>query len=152
MTFLYPLGLLGLLGIPVLILIYVIKSKYTEQVVSSTYLWKLSERFFKKKNPFSRLTGLISLILQILCVLAISLAIAHPVLRVPGAARDYCFILDGTGSMQMQHADGASRYEAGKQYISDMIGEATDGSTFTLIHVSDKASTVFERTSNKQAA
>lgn len=152
MTFLYPLGLLGLLGIPVLILIYIIKSKYTEQVVSSTYLWKLSERFFKKKNPFSRLTGLISLILQILCVLAISLAIAHPVLRVPGAARDYCFILDGTGSMQMQHADGASRYEAGKQYISDTIGEATDGSTFTLIHVSDKASTVFERTSNKEAA
>ena len=49
MTFLYPLGLLGLLGIPVLIIIYIIKSKYTEQTVSSTYLWKLSERFLKKR-------------------------------------------------------------------------------------------------------
>ncbi len=152
MTFLYPLGLLGLLGIPVLVLIYVIKSKYTEQTVSSTYLWKLSERFLKKKNPLSRLTGLISLILQILCVLAISLTIAHPVLTVPGAARDYCFILDGTGSMQMQHADGATRYEAGKQRIADMITQAADGSTFTLIHVSDKTSTVFEQTENKDAA
>ncbi|MDE7076738.1 MAG: BatA domain-containing protein, partial [Clostridia bacterium] len=43
MTLLYPLGLLGLLAIPVLILIYIIKSKYTEQVISSTYLWTLSE-------------------------------------------------------------------------------------------------------------
>ena len=152
MTFLYPLGLLGLLGIPVLIIIYIIKSKYTEQTVSSTYLWKLSERFLKKKNPLSRLTGLISLILQILCVLTISLTIAHPVLTVPGAARDYCFILDGTGSMQMQHADGMTRYEVGKQHIADMIADAADGSTFTLIHVSDKTSTVFEQTENKDAA
>ena len=152
MTFLYPLGLLGLLGIPVLIVIYIIKSKYTEQTVSSTYLWKLSERFFKKKNPFSRLTGLISLILQILAVLTISLTIAHPVLNVPGAARDYCFILDGTGSMQMQHEDGVTRFEAGKQQIAKMINDAADGSTFTLIHVAEQTSTVFEQTSNKEAA
>ena len=143
MTFLYPLGLLGLLGIPVLILIYIIKSKYTEQTVSSTYLWKLSERFLKKKNPLSRLTGLISLILQILCVLTISLTIAHPVLRVPGAARDYCFILDGSGSMQMMHEEGDSRYEVGKARIADMITDAVDGSTFTLIHASDKTVTVY---------
>lgn len=152
MTFLYPLGLLGLLGIPVLILIYIIKSKYTEQTVSSTYLWKLSERFLKKKNPLSRLTGLISLILQILCVLTVSLTIAHPVLRVPGAAREYCFILDGTASMQMLEEDGTSRYEAGKARIADMIEEAADGSTFTLIHASDKTTTVFEQTESKDAA
>ena len=152
MTFLYPLGLLGLLGIPVLILIYIIKSKYTEQTVSSTYLWKLSERFLKKKNPFSRLTGLISLILQILCVLTISLTIAHPILTVPGAARDYCFVLDGTGSMQMQHEDGVTRFEAGKQFVADAIDDAADGSTFTLIYVGEQTQTVFEQTANKQAA
>ena len=152
MTFLYPLGLLGLIGIPVLIVIYIIKSKYTEQTVSSTYLWKLSERFLKKKNPLSRLTGLISLILQILAVLAISLTIAHPVLTVSGAAQDYCFVLDGTGSMQMQHEDGATRFEAGKKEIRALIEDATDGSIFTLYYVGDKTTTVFESTDNKDAA
>lgn len=152
MTFLYPLGLLGLLGIPVLIIIYIIKSKYTEQTVSSTYLWKLSERFLKKKNPFSRLTGLISLILQILAVLAISLTIAHPILTVPGAAQDYCFILDGTGSMQMQHESDVTRFEAGKREIGKLIDDATDGSTFTLIYVADKTSTVYQQTDSKQVA
>lgn len=152
MTFLYPLGLLGLLGIPVLIIIYIIKSKYTEQTVSSTYLWRLSERFLKKKNPFSRLTGLISLILQILAVLAISLTIAHPILTVPGAAQDYCFVLDGTGSMQMQHESGMTRFEAGKAHIGEMIEQAADGSTFTLIYVAQDTSVVFEQTEHKKAA
>lgn len=152
MTFTYPLGLLGLLGIPVLIIIYIIKSKYTEQTVSSTYLWRLSERFLKKKNPLSRLTGLISLILQILAVLAISLTIAHPVLTVSGAAQDLCFVLDGTGSMQMQHADGVTRFEAGKREIRDRIEDATDGSIFTLYYVGDKTTTVYERTDSKQVA
>ena len=66
MTLLYPLGLLGLIGIPVLIIIYIIKNKYTEQVISSTYLWTLSERFLKRRNPINKIAGIISLILQIL--------------------------------------------------------------------------------------
>ena len=68
MSFLYPLGLLGLIGVPILIIIYIIKNKYTEQTVSSTYLWTLSERFLKRKNPINKLAGIISLILQILAV------------------------------------------------------------------------------------
>ncbi len=152
MTFLYPLGLLGLLGIPVLILIYIIKSKYTEQTVSSTYLWHLSERFLKKRNPFSHLTGLISLILQILAVIAISLTIAHPILTMPGAAQDYCFVLDGTGSMQMQHGEDVTRFEAGKQEIAKIIEDSADGSTYTLIYIADKTTKVYEQTDSKEVA
>ncbi|MBO5510612.1 MAG: BatA domain-containing protein [Clostridia bacterium] len=95
MSFLYPLGLLGLIGIPILILVYIIKSKYTEQTVASTYLWTLSERFLKRKRRPSPLAGIISLILQILAVTLISLAIAHPIITVPDSANEYCFILDG---------------------------------------------------------
>ena len=88
------MGLWGLIGIPILILIYIIKNKYTEQTVSSTYLWTLSERFVKRRNPLTMITGLIALILQILAVAAISLAIAHPVFTLKDAARQYYFILD----------------------------------------------------------
>ena len=38
MSFLSPIGLLGLIGIPILILIYIIKSKYQERVIASTYI------------------------------------------------------------------------------------------------------------------
>ncbi|MDE6791440.1 MAG: BatA and WFA domain-containing protein, partial [Clostridia bacterium] len=151
MTLLHPLGLLGLLAIPVLVLIYIIKSKYTEQVISSTYLWTLSERFLKRKNPVSRLTGIISLILQILAVIFISIALAHPVFTLPGRANDYCFILDGSGSMNVVQS-GRTRFDAGKDYISGVISSAADGSTFTLITTGNTTDVVVRQTDDKKAA
>ncbi len=157
MSFLYPLGLLGLLGIPVLIIIYIIKSKYTEQTVSSTYLWTLSERFLKRRNPLNRLTGIISLILQILAVTAISLAIAHPMITVPDSANDYFFVLDGSGSMRMDHGtdeegNTLSRFEEGKAQIANTIENAVDGSVFSLVYAGDNTSLVFENIDDKEQA
>lgn len=161
MSFLYPLGLLGLIGIPVLIIIYIIKSKYTEQTVSSTYLWTLSEKFLKRKNPISRLTGLISLILQLLAVTVISLAIAHPIITVPNSANEYCFILDGSGSMHMDAGvaenssdgmAGATRFERAKAAIRETIDGAIDGSLFTLVYVGDTTGIIFERVEDKEQA
>lgn len=161
MSFLYPLGLLGLIGIPILILVYIIKSKYAEQTVASTYLWTLSERFLKRKKRVSRLTGIISLILQLLAVTVISLLIAHPIITIPNSANEYCFILDGSGSMRMSTATVAdtqtgtappTRFEAGKQAISDMIDNAVDGSRFTLVYMGDDTSVIFSQLEDKEQA
>ena len=151
MSFLYPLGLLGLIGVPLLILIYILRSKYNEQTVASTYLWTLSERFFKRRNPLSGLTGIISLILQILMVIIISLAIARPIFIVPESASEYCFILDGSGSMNTENGDKTC-FELGKEKIEDMIEDANLGSTYTLIYVSGETSVIYERTPDKDFA
>ena len=34
MTFLYPLGLLGLIGVPIVIIIYILRSKFNELTVT----------------------------------------------------------------------------------------------------------------------
>ena len=88
MSFKYPLGLLGLIGVPILIIIYILRSKYNEQTVPSTYLWTLSEKFFKRRNPLSGITGIISLILQILMVIIRSRAISRPIFVVPDSASE----------------------------------------------------------------
>ncbi|MGN0814216.1 MAG: BatA domain-containing protein [Candidatus Coproplasma sp.] len=152
MSFIYPLGLLGLIAVPVLIIIYIIKNKYTEQVISATYLWTLSEKFLKRRNPINRLTGIISLILQILMVVLISFSIAQPVFTVVGGAGDYCFILDGSGSMNMVQTDGKTRLELGKDEIRAKINESGNGSAYTLIYVGDSTSVVFENTQDKDLA
>ena len=150
MSFLYPLGLLGLIGIPILIVIYIIKNKYTEQTVASTYLWTLSERFLKRRNPVSPVAGIISLILQILAVAVISLAIAHPSITFHGA-NEYCFVLDTSASMSME-AEGGTRLDVAKERIEDIIDGSVDGSAFTLVTVGDSTVTVFERLDDKKQA
>ena len=158
MNFLYPLGLLGLIGIPILILVYIIKSKYTEQTVASTYLWTLSERFLKRKRRPSPLAGIISLILQILAVTLISLAVAHPIVTIPDSAKEYCFILDGSGSMRMEagistddeNTASVTRFEAAKAAIRQQVADAMDGSLFTLIYAGDATGVICERTEDKE--
>ena len=151
MRFIYPLGLLGLLGIPVLIIIYIIKNKYTEQIVPSTYLWNLSEKFLKKKKPISLISGIISLVLQILAVIIVSVLIAKPVITLPNTAKDYCFIIDGTGSMNFETND-TTRMEIGKIKIEELIESSKNGSSYTLIYVGATSRVVYENLSNKDKA
>lgn len=155
MSFTYPMGLLGLIGIPVLIILYIIKSHYAEQTVASVYLWQLSERFLKKKKRL-RFGGLLCLLLEILAVAAISLTVAGPVFTLPDAAQDYCFVLDASGSMTatVPGADGdaASRFEVGKTRIRDIIREAKDGSTYSLIVAGESTYEAYEALDDRDTA
>lgn len=151
MSFLYPLGLLGLIGIPILIIIYIIKTKYTEQTVASTYLWTLSERFLKRRNPFSKISGIISLILQMLAIALISIGIAHPMFTLPGAAYEYVFVLDASASMQMQQGE-QTRFDAAKAQIAETIEEATDGSRYTLVLAGSDTIVIFDQLTDKDGA
>lgn len=151
MTFIYPLGLVGLVGIPILIIVYIIKNRYTEQVISSTYLWRLSERFLKKRVPISIIAGLISLILQILIVTLVSFALAQPVITLADSASSYCFILDASGSMNFVQ-DGQTRFDLAKQEINGIIEKAAAGSEYTLIYAGSTTETWFEKVTDKNTA
>ncbi len=151
MSFLNPLGLIGLIGVPLLILIYILRSKYNEQTVPSTYLWTLSEKFFKRRNPLSGLTGIISLILQILTVIFASLALARPIFVIPESASEYCFVLDGSGSMNTED-NGTTCFDKGKDKIEEMIEDARLGSTYTLVYAGTDTSVVYEKVSDKKLA
>ena len=145
-----PLGLLALLGIPVIIIIYIIKSQYTEQTVNSTYIWTLSEKFLKRRNPLSGLTGIIALILQLLMIVAIAFAIAQPKIPVNTVSR-YCFVVDASASMNM--SDGSStRFEKGKAEIREIIEDSPNGSKYSIIYVTDEATMVLEECEDKELA
>ena len=75
MSFNFPLGLLLLLGIPALIIIYIIKNRYKEKVVSSDYVWELSKKFLKKRNPLNSISNLLNLIIQCLCICFLSFSL-----------------------------------------------------------------------------
>lgn len=151
MRFYYPLGLLGLIGIPIIIIIYIIKSKYTEQTVGSTYLWELSEKFLKRRKPISKLTGIITLLLQIFAVLFVSVAIAHPVFTVSASAKDIVFIVDASASMNIRSGN-TSRFGLAQRRINDVIDGAQNGSKFSLVLVSDTVDTVFDGVTDKEQA
>lgn len=145
MNLLSPIGLLGLIGVPVLILIYIIKSKYQEKIIASTYIWELSEKFLTKKSPLSKLSGLLSLILQILTIIFLSFALAHPIISIPNAAKNYVLILDNSASMNIN-----DRIKLAKTEMLEIVEDAKNDSTFTIIVSSDKSTILCENITNKE--
>ncbi|MBO5287527.1 MAG: VWA domain-containing protein [Clostridia bacterium] len=151
MKFLFPMGLLALIGIPIIIIIYILQSKYSEQTVNSTYIWKLSDKFMKKRNPLSGITGLISLILQLLTVAVIALLLSRPIFTLPGAAKEYCFVLDSTSSMSMYEGK-ETRFDKAKSEIIKVINRSRDGSSFSLVSVSGEVIREFDLVNDKKTA
>ncbi|MBR2024515.1 MAG: VWA domain-containing protein [Clostridia bacterium] len=152
MTFTYPLGLLGLLGIPVIILIYILQSTFSEQTVNSNFIWHLSDKFMKRKNPLSGIAGIISLILQLLMVVVITMILSKPVFTLKNAANEYYFVLDSSSSMTMVEGE-ESRFEIAKNEIEKIIKNSKNGSTYSVICVSnDEAVYEFDKIDNKKTA
>lgn len=138
----YPYALLLLLAIPVLILIYILRNKYREETAPSTYIWELSQKFMKKRNPLRKVEHLLALIVEILTIAGMSLALAHPAFVLTGKADNIVFVLDGSASMNMTHEENKTRFESAKEQIAKVAKDAKTGSAFTLILASDQAHVV----------
>ncbi len=145
----YPYALLLLLAIPVLILIYILRNKYREETAPSTYIWELSQKFMKKRNPLRKVEHLLALIVEILTIAGMSLALAHPTFVLTGQADNIVFVLDGSASMNMTHEENKTRFESAKEQIAKVAKDAKTGSAFTLVLASDQAHVVCESVTDK---
>ncbi len=112
MTLLTPLGLLGLLGIIVLIIIYIIKPNYQQKYISTTFVWKLSLKYRKRKIPVSKLRNILLILCQVLILTACAVILAQPnkILKQPVKQEEVILIIDSSASMRATHEE-KTRFE-----------------------------------------
>ena len=112
MTWLLPIGLLGLLGVVALIVIYIIKPNYQQKRVSSTYVWRLSLKYKKRKLPVNKLRNIIQFICQFLVLTIAGLLIAQPVLAALESSdpNEKVIVIDASASMLVS-SDNETRFE-----------------------------------------
>ena len=95
MSLLAPLGLLGLLGIVALIIIYIIKPNYQNKFISSTYIWKLSLKYKRKKIPLNKLRNILLFLCQVAIIAAAAYILARPfIINETKEAGDEIIIID----------------------------------------------------------
>lgn len=120
MRILLPLGFLGLIGIAVLILIYLLKPNYQQKVISSTHIWKLSLRYRKKRIPISKLRSLLILLCQILVVTACAFILAKPVTPSETVvSAENVAIIDASAAMRAE-SDGETRFARAVQKAKEL--------------------------------
>lgn len=136
MRLLIPLGLLGLLTIIALIVIYVIKPNYQHKEVTSTYVWKLSMKYRKKRLPTSKLRNILLIVCQVLALIAGALIMSKPAVfddeKVFNA--ETVAIIDASASMRARDDRGVTRFERAVEQAIDLANfTVKNGGYFSLI-------------------
>ncbi len=121
MTLLTPWGLLGLLGIVALIIIYIIKPNYQQKFITSTFVWKLSLKYRKKKIPISKLRNLLLILCQVLILTSCAFILAQPnkILREDIKEPEVIAIIDSSASMRAVTND-ETRFERAVYKVQEL--------------------------------
>lgn len=141
-----PLGLLGLLGIVVLIIIYIIKPNYQQKFISSTYVWKLSLKYRKKKIPISKLRNILLILCQVFILTGSAMILTNPVqvLKRPVDIKEAIVILDASASMRTE-LDGKTRFERAVEGVAEFAEQTlTENGVVSLILADDSCSVFAE--------
>ena len=93
MPFLAPLALAGLVFVPLVVAMYLLKLRRDEAVVPSTLLWQRLVADVEANAPWQRLRRSLLLLLQLLLVLILVLLAARPFVERPaGLAGDLVLV------------------------------------------------------------
>jgi hypothetical protein len=143
-----PLALLGLLLIPAVIAMYLLKLRRDERVVSSTLLWTRLVTDVEANAPWQRLRRSLLLLLQLLLVAILALLAARPFLERPaGLARDIVLVLDTSASMAATDVS-PNRLEAAKAAALEALRDLPTGGTVSVVTADRTARIVVNETSD----
>src|SRR5712691_5391127 len=136
-----PLALLGLLFIPGVLAMYLLKLRRDETVVPSTLLWTRLVADVEANSPWQRLRRSLLLLLQLLLVAILALLAARPFLEgQAGLARDVVLVLDSSASMGATDV-APSRFEAAKAAALNALRDLPTGGKVSLI-VADRTARI----------
>jgi len=106
MTLMNLLGLLSLISLIILLIIYLLKPNYQQQFISSTYIWKLSLKYRKKKLPTSKLRNILLIICQVLLLVTLTAILVRPVnITKEKVENESILIIDASASMRTTYDD-----------------------------------------------
>ena len=147
MSWLTPIGFLGLISLIILIIIYLIKPNYQNKIISSTFIWKLSLKYKKKKIPISKLRNILLFLCQILALTVASLILAQPFIDNSKVNdNEKVLIIDASGSM-MASVGGQTRFERAVDAVREEVGKALEkeNGKVSVILASDTSSYVVQQ-------
>ncbi len=130
-TNLWPLFLL--ITIPLLILLYILKRKYREEVISSTLLWNEVYKNTRANTPWEKLRKNIMLLLQIIILLLLIFSLMRPFLNFGGKTyKNIILVIDNTASMAAEYGN-ATRLEEAKKLAREVLSSTKDDTNTYII-------------------
>jgi Ca-activated chloride channel family protein len=148
MSFLSPLALLGLLFLPLVLAMYLLKLRRDPRIVPSTLLWQRLLADVEANAPWQRLRRSLLLLLQLLLVALLAILAARPFLERPaGLAGDVVVVVDTSASMGATDIPPDRLTEAKAQVLEKLRDLPANG-TVSVIEAGRTARVVVNGTSD----
>jgi Ca-activated chloride channel family protein len=139
MSFLAPAAFFFALLLPVIIAMYLLKLRRSEQIVSSVYLWRRMVRDIEANAPWQRLRRNLLLIVQLFFLALLILALARPFTWAEGVGgQAVILILDTSASMASTDV-APDRLGAAKAQAQRLVDGLPDDVRVTVIAAGDGA-------------
>ncbi len=150
MSFLAPAGFAALaIAIPILLL-YMLRLRRREVLISSTFLWRQVVQDTEANTPWQRLRRNLLLFLQLLILLLLALALARPFITVPTiSAGKIALLIDASASMNAKDVDGESRFTAARERAHQIVNNMNPQDIISLIRVAEVAEPLTVYTADK---
>ena len=150
MSFLAPVAFAALaIAIPILLL-YMLRLRRREVLISSTFLWRQVVQDTEANTPWQRLRRNLLLFLQLLILLLLVLALARPFITVPTiSAGKIALLVDASASMTATDVAGESRFSAAIEGARQIVNNMNPQDIISLIRVADIAEPLTSYTADK---
>jgi Ca-activated chloride channel family protein len=147
-SFLTPLALAGLLFLPVVVAMYLLKLRRDRAVVPSTLLWHKLVADVEANAPWQKLRRSLLLLLQLLLVAILAILAARPFVERPaGLAGDIVLVMDTSASMQATDVT-PTRLDAAKALAIDALKDLPAGGKVSVVAAGRTAKVVANGTSD----
>lgn len=131
-TSFWPLFLL--ITVPLLIMLYILKRKYKEEVISSSLLWKEVYKNTRATTPWEKFRKNIMFLIQLIILLLIILALMKPFLKFGGESyKNVIIVVDNTASMSTIYND-KTRLQEAKNLAKDFLTSTEDGTNAYVVN------------------
>ena len=119
--------LLFLAAVPVIIILYLLKPKGIDQLISSNLLWKKLLKNEQSKTFFEKFVHNILMYLQIAIIALLVIALMSPFIRTDGVSKGRrVLLIDTGGSMQHVSTEGKTRLEEAIEQACSYVKNAYD--------------------------
>lgn len=149
-TNLWPLFLLIL--VPVIVLLYILKQKGTDELVGSTMLWQETMKNTEATTPWEKYRHNILMYLQILTVLLLAFALMAPFLKQGG--KDFSqmvIVLDNSASMNAIYDGDTTRFDEAKERALDYIDSLNENCAISVITSVNNGELLASNVTDKQS-
>jgi len=148
MSFLAPVALAGLVFLPVVVAMYLLKLRRDDAVVPSTLLWRQLVADVEANAPWQKLRRSLLLLLQLLLVAILAILAARPFVERPaGLAGDLVLVIDTSASMQSTDVT-PTRLDAAKAAAVEALKDLPAGGKVSVIAAGRSARVVANGTAD----